>query len=126
MEYGSFVRNVKNLDFISDDEQADAAVKAVFGVMASNMSEEDAERLGQELPGPLEKEKLRSHQEYDMKLGKENFKGVIANQFNIEEDQADTLITQVLHTAKDEVSNERVNAWKNQLPEGWGTIIERA
>jgi uncharacterized protein (DUF2267 family) len=44
---------VKALDFISDEGKADAAAKAVLGIMASNMKETEEKDLVEKLPSPL-------------------------------------------------------------------------
>ena len=43
MEYDQLLQAAKRFNFIGNDEQqADAAVKATMGILASRMSEEDA------------------------------------------------------------------------------------
>lgn len=53
MEYEDFIRAVSELDFIQDEEEADSAVKAALGILASRLDEEEARKLTEYLPNPL-------------------------------------------------------------------------
>src|SRR5436309_1356740 len=63
MDYQQFIQETRKLDFIPDEETADAAVKAALGVLASRLDEEHARKFTAKLPEPLTYERLRGHQQ---------------------------------------------------------------
>lgn len=125
MEYNQLIQTAKKFNFIGENEQqADAAVKATMGIIASRMSEENAKDFANSLPEPLTLEKLRSHQENENELSpNEHFK-VIATQFNINEEEAQRMVKDVLHTATEDLSEEQFNSWKQKLPQDWSSFMD--
>jgi uncharacterized protein (DUF2267 family) len=125
MEYNQLIQTAKKFNFIGENEQqANAAVKATMGIIASRMSEDDARDFANSLPEPLTLEKLRSHQEYENDVNpSEHFK-VIATQFNINEEEAQRMVKDVLHTATENLSEEQFNSWKQKLPQDWSSFMD--
>lgn len=125
MEYNQLTQAVKKFNFIGNDEQqADAAVKATMGIIASRMTEEDAREFANSLPEPLSLEKLRSHQDYQNQVSPQEHFQVIATQFNINEEEAQRMVKDVLHTAKEGISEEQFNTWKQKLPADWSSFMD--
>lgn len=125
MEYNHLTQSVKKFNLIGNDEQqADAAVKATMGIIASRMTEEDAREFADALPEPLSLEKLRSHQDYQNLVSPQEHFKVIANQFNINEEEAQRMVKDVLHMAKEDVSQDKFNSWKQKLPADWSSFMD--
>ncbi|MHB9028506.1 MAG: DUF2267 domain-containing protein [Candidatus Latescibacterota bacterium] len=126
MDYNNFVQNVQNLDFIDSRETADAAVKAVLGVLASRMTEEQARMLTQKLPYPLNLEKLRGHQKHVLGISPDQYIGVIRTQFNLSEDQTRVLIDTVLRSTKETLGEETFAELQEHIPSEWAAAMLRA
>lgn len=125
MEYNQLTQSVKKFNFIGNDEQqADAAVKATMGIIASRMTEEDAREFANSLPEPLTLEKLRSHQDYQNQVSPQEHFKVVATQFNINEEEAQRMVKDVLHTAKEGLSQDQFNSWKQKLPADWSSFMD--
>ncbi len=126
MEYDHFIEDVRNLDFIRDRVTADAAVKAVLGIIASRMSSEDARQFTSRLPDPLNLDVLRSHQRRELGISPEEQVGVIRAQFKLTEDQAQVLVDTVLRNVKEAVGEETFSNLSQYLPSDWMAAIQRA
>jgi uncharacterized protein (DUF2267 family) len=126
MEYEDFIRAVSELDFIHDEEEADSAVKAALGILASRLDEDEARKLTEYLPNPLSYEKLRGHQLTDTDISAEEFISEIADQFNLDEDQAQELINTVLQIAKEAIGYDTIVELEQHLPEDWAEVFENA
>ena len=126
MEYTNLTESVKSLDFIGEHELADAAVKAVFGVMASRMGEQEAREFTQILPEPLSFDKLRSHQEQTLQVDPDEYIEVIANQFNFNREQAENLVRNLLNMTKANLPDDKVESWENKLPGPWASLVEKS
>lgn len=126
MEYNELIQSVSKFNFIGEDEQkADAAVKATMGIISSRMSEEDAKDFTNSLPEPLTLDKLRSHQKYNNNVSPEEHIKVIASQFNTNEEEAQRMVIEVLHTASQGLNQEQFNSWKQKLPGDWSSFIDQ-
>lgn len=124
MEYIEFVKQVRDLDFIADETSADAAVKAVLGILASELREPQARILAEKLPAPLTFEKLRSHQRKTaIMISADDYIQEIADQFNLNREQAKQLVGKVLHLAKITVGSEGMDAVEKTLPDDWKKMI---
>ena len=125
MEYEIFLQEANKLDFIRDRAMADAAVKAVLGILASRLSEPTAQRLTDKLPGPLDYERLRGLQASPLELSIDEYVQNIARQFNLDDGQAARLIVVVLHFAKDAIGFDKEEL-KSELPYDWADLIDSA
>lgn len=125
MEYQTFVDEVKKLDFIEKEETADAAVKAVFGMLVSRMeNEDDAREFTNTLPEPLTYEKLRSHQVRPTYINPEQYLEVLTEQFKLSMEDAEKLVKTVLRTTRENLSEAEIGSLKDKLPEEWNTLVE--
>ena len=123
MEYDEFIEEVLDLDFMEDEEEADAAVKAVLGVLTSNMPEPQARTFAERLPDPLTLEKLRGQRKMTQ-ISADQYLAVISDQFDIDDFQARTLIRVVLQVAREAVGNETFAELEEYMPSDWVEIME--
>ncbi len=126
MEYDRFIQEVRNLDFIENNETADAAVKATLGILVSRLTEEQARNFTRNLPDPLNLETLRSHQKRAIGISPDEYTGVIRTQFNLGEDQARALIDTVLRSTKATLGEEAFYELRHHMPPEWADVVERA
>lgn len=124
MEYDEFTREVMDLNVVRDPDQADAAVKAVLGILASRLKEPQAEKLTQNLPEPLTLEKLRSHQKRTaIPLTVDEYVAEVAAQFKLSLDEAQMLIETVLGIAKENLDDQTLDELESNLPDDWADLI---
>jgi uncharacterized protein (DUF2267 family) len=127
MEYNEFIKKVEDLDFIKTREKADAAVKAVLGILASRLKESQAHELTEKLPAPLTYGKLRSHQMgVALAITVDVYVKDIEAQFHLQEDQARQLIMTVLHITKNALDPDTLADLKTNLPPDWAEAIQKA
>lgn len=126
MEYQKLIDEVKNLDFVESADMADAAIKAVFGILARNLPEAHAQLLTAKLPAPLTLETLRSHQKRPEWVSFDEHVTVLAGQFKQSNDQARTLISTVLRIAKDAVDRKTIDELREYLPPEWGEVVQKS
>lgn len=124
MEYRDFIDRVKKLQFIQDEQTADAAVKSVLGILTSRMQETQAYNLTEKLPQQLDLETLRGHQEHPTNLSINEYAGVISQQFNLSLDQSRELINTVWQTAKETVGTQRFAQLSKNVPGDWAEAIK--
>ncbi len=108
MEYEKFTDAVQKCEFITDPEIADAAVKAVLGILASSLEEGEARRLAESLPEPLTLERLRGHREGRLRIALPQFISEIGEQFRLTDAQAALLIMTVLRKAERALEDTRL------------------
>ena len=108
MEYREFIEAVRRLDFIADDQTADALVKAVLGILASGLTHSMAQNLASALPEPLDYERLRGHQDRPLAIDSERYLKNIAVQFGLQEDQARRAVVVILEKARELVGNNEI------------------
>jgi uncharacterized protein (DUF2267 family) len=126
MEYSEIVNRVERLDFITDSETADSAVKAVLGILTSRMEETDARKLTEQLPGPLTLDKLRGHQRRVEEISAAQYISEIGTQFSLSSENAGELVKTVLHTAKEATGDGVFHDVEESLPSDWRELIEKA
>lgn len=126
MDYRSFIEGVKKLSFIRTEERADAAVKAVLGILASSMNREQAEKFAARLPEPLTVENLRSHQARPLDITIEEFFDEIGAQFKLNPDQAKILVDTVFRLAKGAVGEETITEVEFDMPPDVAEELEAA
>lgn len=126
MDYQEFVKDVSALGFIEDEVTADAAVKAVLGIMASSLDEKDAGKITEALPEPLNLSKLRGQQIKTKPVDFNDCVAEIAQQFNVDEEQARELADTVLRTTRAALGSKKLGEVEDILPESWRVAIEHA
>lgn len=124
MDYGKFVQEISLLDYIRSEAEADAAIKAVLGIIASSLDLEVARRLTAALPHPLTLEKLRSHQAGTLAVPADYFFGELSSQFKISEIQAEDLAIHVLHRVKESLSEKDLQVVEDHLPADMAKVLE--
>lgn len=126
MDYRSFIEGVKKLSFIRTEEKADAAVKAVLGILASSMSSEQAEKFASRLPEPLSIEHLRGHQARPLDITIEEFFDEIGAEFRLGPDQAKILVDTVFRLAKAAVGEDTITEVEFDMPPDVAEELEAA
>ncbi|MHB9155522.1 MAG: DUF2267 domain-containing protein [Endomicrobiales bacterium] len=127
MEYDRFIQEVRKLGFIKDQDSADAAVKAVLGILASRLKEPQARGLSARLPAPLDYEKLRSHQaKVALMISVDEYLAELSSQFKITLDQAGQLARTVLHVAKQAVGSDTAAELEENLSPDWAAFLKEA
>lgn len=126
MDYSTLLGKVQELDFVEDRDTADAMVKSVLGHIASKMREAQARAFADDLPEPLNYQKLRPRQAYVSPISLDQFVLDLERQFSISVEQAQSLIRTILHFAKTDIQKEHINTWESGLPKEWASIVENA
>jgi uncharacterized protein (DUF2267 family) len=126
MDYDKFLDNVQNLDFIPNRETADAATKAVLGILVSRLPEEQVREMSGKLPEPLTLERLRGMQKYIENISFERYVTDIANEFWFDHEQAQLLISIVLGIAREAMGEETSSRLQERLPADWAGGLNRA
>ncbi len=126
MDYQILLQKVSALNFVSDENHADAMIKSVLGQFASRMSQEHATRFTSDLPGPLNYEKLRGHQEFVTSISLDQFVTNVSEQFDLRNDQVQTLLKTIFHTIKIDILKEKSSFWQEWLPSEWAAVIKNA
>lgn len=123
MKYDEMIDRIERFDYIPDRRTADAACKAVWGIIASSVDEPVAAEVTSELPEPLTEAKLRSHQARKLNISSENFIDEISWQFNVEHDQARELVETILHTGEESLQEDSLSRLKQSVPEDLATLL---
>lgn len=127
MEYQEFLETVQQLDFIENEQTADAAIKAVLGILASRMSEVQAQEFLDELPEPLTLEHLRGRQQpAQSSIPADEYFQEIQEQFKLDEQQATTLVGEVLRVAKQAIPEGKQYQVIKALPSEWEAVVRGA
>jgi len=124
MEYRDLVNAVKDLQFIKDKATAEAAVKAVLGVLVSRLEEEVAQDFAETLPKPLDFDMLRGRQVNVTEVSVQQYRDTIAEQFELELDEAWQLVRTVLHIVRDGLSDEIIEDIQETLPSDWQRFLQ--
>ncbi|MGM0427998.1 MAG: DUF2267 domain-containing protein [Thermodesulfobacteriota bacterium] len=126
MDYQEFIEDIQSLSFIEDEETADAAIKAVLGIMSSSVEEDIARRMTVALPEPLNIRKLRGHQDPVVPVTFEQCVTQIVEQFQLEEANARRLTNAVLRSTRAALGGEKLGQIEALFPETWSRAIEHA
>jgi len=125
MEYQEFIDDIKTLDFIEDDDAADAAIKAVLGILSSSLEEDKARKITDALPYPLKIETLRRQADINPATY-DDCVAQIAKQFQMEDGNARELVDAVLRSTRAALGGQRLSEVEDILPDSWRIAIEDA
>lgn len=124
MEYEKLIQSIQHFSCIGGEQkQADAAVKACMGVLASRMTEQDAKEFSNYLPEPLTLASLRNHEPNRKEESLREFFQLMASRFNTDEEEAQKMVEAVLHTAKESLRPQQLNSWREKLPSEWASFL---
>lgn len=126
MEYSDFVARVEQLPFIEDRPTAEAALKAVLGILASKFSEDDARLLTRSLPAPLDVERLRGQQERPVPLSASESVEVVRRQFDLDGDEAHDLVFEVYRSVRETLERRTFEELHARLPQDWARLLGAA
>lgn len=90
------------------------------------MEEPQARILADQLPEPLDYEKLRGHQARVSTTTVEQCYTEIGNQFHLDRKQAQEVVDTLLHVLKQDMKDDTLDAIEEGLPADWIEAIERA
>lgn len=124
MDYQTLLQKVIALDFVLDENRADAMIKSVLGQFASRMKEDHAMKFTADLPEPLNYEKLRGHQVFVTSISLDQFVTNVSEQFDLRNDQVQTLLRTIFHTIKIDILKEKSSFWQQWLPPEWAAVIK--
>lgn len=119
-----FIQPLTKLNFIEDKATADAATKAVLGILVSAVNEEDARKLTQYLPKPLDLDRLRGMQASPTPVAYKGCVGEIARQFQLPQAEAEELTRQILIHTKAAVGETTLMEVSKSLSEDWRAALE--
>lgn len=115
----SYQEILETLDFIDSQDEAEEVTKAILGMIASSLSEQEAKEFTAQLPDYLDYETLRGDPQRRERLLPEKAIQVLQQKFNLEEDDARAALNQVTaitaREAKGEVSDivkDLENEWQ--------------
>jgi uncharacterized protein (DUF2267 family) len=126
MDYQDFIDEILDMGFVQDEDTADAIVKAVLGILASRIDEPQARLLVDSLPDPLTLDRLRGYQELNMDISADEYFDVIAEQFDLDRDQAERVVERVFEILKDGIDVDTLLEIEECLPSDWVAVIERS
>jgi uncharacterized protein (DUF2267 family) len=126
MNYDEMIRRVRKLDFIRNDQTADAAVKAVLGILVSRLSDEQARKLAEKFPEHLALNRFGSDDRSMQPISVTEYTAGISAQYKISVHQARTLVRNVLYFTKVASGDTFVLDIKKGLPVDWAEAIQNA
>jgi hypothetical protein len=119
VEYNQFLDRARTLDFVKDP---DAAVKAVYGILASRLEENDARHFTERVPEPLTIERLRGQQADPTRISVDGALTSLAEQLQISRAQAGRLMMSLTRFARESVGREVFEQAAKNLPENWAEL----
>ncbi|OGW49163.1 MAG: hypothetical protein A2078_04320 [Nitrospirae bacterium GWC2_57_9] len=126
MNYSEIIRRVRMLDFIRNDEKAAAAVKAVLGILACRLSDEQARKLAEKFPETLAQDRAGSDYQRMKMVSFKEYNDAICSQFKLSLHQARILTRTVLYFAKEASGDNAILDFKKNLPNDWAEAIQNA
>jgi uncharacterized protein (DUF2267 family) len=123
MDYQDFIDEVEELDFIPERETAEAAVKAVLGIIFMHIDEGLARKLSDLLHEPVALEKLGSHRTKAVPVSFDQFISEISALFRIDKDQSRQIIEAVLYIAKTVLGDGEFEVIRETMPGDWTDFL---
>ncbi len=125
MDYSEITRRVRMLDFIRNDQTADAAVKTVLDSLVHRLNDEQAHTLADKFPGQLALESFGCEDKKMETLSIADYIAGISTQFKISVYQARTLVRNVLYFTKEAFGTGMVLDLRC-MPADWAEAIQSA
>lgn len=116
---------IEPLDYVEDEKMAEEAIKAVLGILASRISEQEAKEFTAELPDYLSYETLRGHQLSPTPTSPSDTIEIVADKFNITEDKAHELMQHIIGVAKEQAAGE-ISDIAAEISDEWREAIDEA
>ncbi|MEX0720497.1 MAG: DUF2267 domain-containing protein [Balneolaceae bacterium] len=121
----SYTQLVETMAFINDEETAEEAVKAVLGMIASSLSDQEAREFTAHLPDWLDYDTLRGHQENTRTTSADESIQILKNKFNLDDKKARALRDEVIAITANE-SSGAVSQMINILSDDWKEVFDQA
>lgn len=125
MTYDELLQRARRTEVLQDEATVEPAVKAVLGIMASRLNEAPARKFCDVLPGPLTYETLRGQQANVTNITAEQYIQSVAQQFNMQKDRAERLITSLVGAVTTDLPEDVLTAMKNDLPSDWQRFLQK-
>ncbi len=125
MDYFEITRRVRKLDFIRNDQTANAAVKTVLDSLARRLNEEQAHTLADKFPEQLALESFEGENKKRETLSVADYTAGISTQFKISVYQARTLVRNVLYFTKEAFGANGILDIRS-MPADWAEAIQNA
>jgi uncharacterized protein (DUF2267 family) len=126
MNYDELIRRVRMLDFIRNDQRAQAAVKAVLGILAGSLRDEQARKLAGKFPEHLALNSFGTDGRQIGAITVADHTASICAQFKISVHQARILVRNVLYFTKEVSGANDFPDIRNNLPNDWAEAIQNA
>lgn len=123
MDYGKTIKAIRMFNFIDDERTADAAIKAVLGILTSRLREKPAHHFTAQLPEALSFERIRGRQSRARNIEFDDYVAEIAQQFGLSNSQARMLINEILYNAKQGIPVEKLAEIEKDLPKEWAIFF---
>ena len=118
--YIEFLDRARRLQFVEDP---DAAVRAVYGILASRFEGPDARQFTEKLREPLTIQQLRGHQVNPTRISLDGALTALAQQLHITRSQAGRLLMALTRFARESVGPEVFQKAAKNLPENWAEFL---
>lgn len=125
MDYHEMTRRVRRLDFIRNEQTADAAVKAVLGILASRLNEEHARKITGKAEFLLQ-DRASDDQKRIQTITVAEHISQVRSQFKLTIHQARILVRNVLYFAKEASGETALAEIRKSLPADWSEAIHNA
>ncbi len=126
MDYQEMIRRVRKLDFIRDEQTADAAVKKLYGILAGRVNGEQVRTGAGKFPEPFVLENGNGDQKRTVSVSVAEHLAQSRAQFDISIYQARTLLRNVLYYTKEVSGAAVLSEIGKSLPNDWAEAIQKA
>jgi uncharacterized protein (DUF2267 family) len=126
MDYKEMIGRVRRLDFIKNEQKADAAVKAILGILAGRLNEEHARKITEKFGGRIIPNRAGNGQKRSETISFSEYIAEIRSQFNISVHQARVLVRNVLYFANEASGDGMLVEIGKSLPLDWSEAIRNA
>lgn len=124
MTYEELLQQARRTELFQDQATMESAVKAVLGIFASRLEEEQARRFTSFLPAPLTYDTLRGHQANVTAISPAQYIETVAEQFHLPKEQAQRLVKMLLRVVTENLPGDVYTIVRNNLPSDWNQLLE--
>jgi uncharacterized protein (DUF2267 family) len=123
MDYGKTIKAIRMFNFIADERTADAAIKAVLGILTSRLHDKSAHHFIAHLPEVLSFERIHGRTTRARNIEFDDYVSEIAHQFCLTNGEARMLINEILYNAKKDIPKDKLAEIEKDLPKEWGIFF---
>ena len=126
MGYHEIIRRVRRLDFIRNDQTADAAVKSILNVLADSLNYEQRRLFAEKFPELQSLDRFGEDKPKSQSIPVSEYTAGICAQFNITLHQSRTLLRNVLYFTREASGANAIHDVMKSLPNDWSEAIQNA